>query len=348
MDVIKKINTRFKDYTNSRRPKKNPIKWGIIGTGYMATTFCRAIQGNEKSIVSAVYSRTNEKGKTFAKRFNIPFSTNKFQDFFDGNKFDIVYIATPTHHHYEHVKKCLCAGFNVLCEKPLVTSLKNFDELQEIARKNKCFLMEGMWSKCLPTFAQAQKWIKEKRIGSIELIRVDFYKNQIRMNPDQYISKNDYGVLNDYGIYALSFPQEFLSGKYIMSWNKRIIENNIDTDWAIILDSTESKAFLNISSNFKGESRARIYGNDGSIEFGSQFNRTNTVSLYNRQGNLLERKTYQYIFDGFEYQVNEVHSCLQTGRLESNLIPLKKTRQTLLIMSILRKENDERRREIQI
>lgn len=65
---------------------------------------------------------------------------------------DVVYVATPIKQHYENIKLCLENNKNVICEKPFTENVEQMTELYEIAKRNGCFLMEGMWMKCLPTY----------------------------------------------------------------------------------------------------------------------------------------------------------------------------------------------------
>lgn len=55
---------------------------------------------------------------------------------------DAVYIGTPHTFHYENAKAALLAGKHVLCEKPFTFDLQELDELIEIAKEQKLFLME--------------------------------------------------------------------------------------------------------------------------------------------------------------------------------------------------------------
>ncbi len=40
----------------------------------------------------------------------------------------------------------------MLCEKPLCMNYKQSKELVELAREKKLFLMEGIWSRCMPAY----------------------------------------------------------------------------------------------------------------------------------------------------------------------------------------------------
>ena len=49
-------------------------------------------------------------------------------------------------------KMYLNAGKAVLCEKPLCMNVKETQELVALARSKKVFLMEAVWSRCLPAY----------------------------------------------------------------------------------------------------------------------------------------------------------------------------------------------------
>ena len=342
--MIQKILNRLKKEwrkTPLGRTKKNenPLRWGIIGLGYMAETFSCAIDGSKDDVVYAVASRSLDKAKAFAKNHGGCRAYGSYEDMVNDKSLDldIIYIATPVKYHYEHVKLCLEAGKNVLCEKPITSTLEQLDELMELAKKHNCFLMEGMWMKCLPTFQKACQWINEGKIGDIELVRVDFYKReQIRAGHAIYNSQEGGGVLRDFGVYAIAFMEHFLGGyPDELASKSRISSHGIDADWQITAKKKNVQAFVNLSSNFGSLSKAVVIGRKGFVEWNSQFNRTNTVTLYDANGVHVETFATNYEYEGFEYEIKEVHKCIREGKKESNIATLAGTRNTMQIINTL-------------
>lgn len=319
----------------------NPIRWGVIGLGYMAETFSCAIDGNKDGVVYAVASRSLEKAIAFAACHGKCKAYGSYEEMV-GNKdlrLDIVYIATPVKYHYEHIKLCLESGLNVLCEKPITSTLQQLNELIEIAKKNNCFLMEGMWMKCLPTFQKAVEWINQGRIGDIQLVKVDFYKRElIREECTIYNAQNGGGVLRDYGVYAIAFMEYFLDGvPDSISAHKRISSHGIDSDWSITASNHEILSTINISSNFGSLSKAAIIGTKGFIEWESQFNRTNCIAIYDENGKRLDKYIASYKYEGFEYEIDEVQTCIRHNQKESSIATLKGSRNTIEIIDKLLK-----------
>ena len=339
--MIKRIKRVAKKYLRklpffSIKKSTNPVKWGIVGLGNMAEVFATALDGNKDGIVYAVASRDLQKAKLFGKKHSCKNAYGSYEEMLNDKslEIDIVYIATPVKYHYDHIKLCLLAGKNVICEKPITSNISQMEQLITIAKKNNCFLMEGMWMKCLPSFQKAKEWIRTGEIGEIEFIKVDFYKREwIRPELTIFNSEEGGGVLKDFGVYAISFATSFIGGfPDNLFANSRISNLNLDTDWQIFFEKNNRKAFISLSSNFSSMSKAAVVGNEGTIEWNSQFNRTNIITLYDMFGIKKDQFNIKYEYEGFEYEINEVQKCLKSGLKESSLVPLNETFDTMKIL----------------
>lgn len=316
------------------RKSKETIRWGIMGLGNMAEVFATAIDGNKDGVVYAVASRDMNKATTFGKRHNCKHTYGSYENMIydESIGIDVIYIATPVKYHYDNIKACLKAGKNVLCEKPICSSASQLKELVDLAKSKNCFLMEGMWMKCLPTFIKAKEW--ETRIGRKELIKVDFYKRErIRSNMTIFNASEGGGVLKDFGVYAISFMESFIGGMPdAICANSRISLLGIDSDWQIYARKEDVQAFVSLSSNFDSLSKASVIGTEGSIEWKSQFNRTNIITLFDKNGITKDSFVTKYDFDGFEYEINEVHKCIKAGLKESQMVTLRDSLNTLSLI----------------
>ena len=58
-----------------------------------------------------------------------------YDDVLKVKEIDIIDICLPPHLHFSACKKAIEAGKHVICEKPLVSSLKEVDELEKISKK---------------------------------------------------------------------------------------------------------------------------------------------------------------------------------------------------------------------
>lgn len=325
---------------------QNPVKWGIVGTGSMSEIIATTLDYSKEGKLEAVSSRSMAKAQKFALNHGKCNFYDSYKEMINDSKvaIDVVYIATPVEQHYPIIKECLLAGKNVLCEKPITPKVAEFNELVELAKEKNCFLMEGMWMKCLPTFRKALEWIEQGSIGIPELIKVNFNKHKVlaathRQKPLEMGG----GVLQDYGIYAITFMTTFLAGvPNKMDFSSRIDNHGLDTDWSIIAERNNVKAFVNISSNFDAQSKASISGSKGSIQWESQFNRTNKIILFDQNGLQQEHCVFNYRFGGYEFEVAEVNNCIREKTNESILVPWSESSDAITVLDLLLKNKNSR------
>lgn len=323
------------------KKKDDAVKWAIIGLGNMAEVFASALDTDADSKIVAVASRSIGKAKAFASRHGRGRAYGSYEEMLTdvSLQIDVVYIATPAKYHTDHIKMCLNAGKNVLCEKPISISSGELSSMMQLAEEKGSFLMEGMWMKCLPTFRKASEWVDQGQIGELELIKVDFYKREL-INPKLSIfnAAEGGGIMHDYGVYAIAFASAFLGGyPDVIEFHKRNSSFDIDSDWQFFAEREKRKAFVSLSSNFKGFSKAALIGSKGVIEFDAQFNRTNRIVRYDEYGKPQEAFHVNYKNDGFEYEIAEVNHCIREGKIYSEVVSLQKSLETVRIIDCLMK-----------
>src|SRR5688572_13553347 len=54
-----------------------------------------------------------------------------------ADRIDVVAIVTPNHLHHMTSKRCLAAGFHVICDKPLTTSLADAEDLVRLVEETR-------------------------------------------------------------------------------------------------------------------------------------------------------------------------------------------------------------------
>ena len=94
------------------------IRWGIIGTGGIASTFAADLELTDSGTAVAVGSRSQETADAFADRFGIPNRHVSYEALVADPEVDVVYVATPHPMHHEDALLALRAGKPVLVEKP--------------------------------------------------------------------------------------------------------------------------------------------------------------------------------------------------------------------------------------
>ena len=70
---------------------------------------------------------------------------------------DIIYIASPHSHHYEHTMLCLKNKKAVICEKAFALNSREVDEMIKEAEKQGVFLMEALMASFPANLSERQK-----------------------------------------------------------------------------------------------------------------------------------------------------------------------------------------------
>ena len=77
---------------------------GILGAGKIAGVMADTINKMDDVELYAVGSRTLEKANAFAREFDIDKAYGSYEELVSDDAIDLIYIATPHSHHYEHMK----------------------------------------------------------------------------------------------------------------------------------------------------------------------------------------------------------------------------------------------------
>lgn len=317
------------------------VNWGIIATGRIADSFARAVNYTEGAKLLAVDSRNLSTAMKFADKHDIPRSYQGYDELCRDSDIDIVYIATPTSCHYENVRKCLESGKNVLCEKAVTADFQQLLQLIELAKEKNLFFMEAMWMKCLPAFRQALSWAKQGKIGNIRMIKADF-SNIVKFDPQDRLFNKELGAsaLLDLGIYPISLFTAFLGNTpSAVRSNLFIGRTGTDFDGQITLEYDNAFAVSVIGYDIENNNNAVVIGDKGRIVFGDWFFCSSEVTLYDDMAQIVEKKSFPHLCNGYEYEIMEACRCLKENRKESWLIPLEDTKATMRIMETILKQN---------
>ena len=88
-----------------------------------------------------------------------------FEDVLKIKEIDIIDICLPPHLHFSACKKSLEAGKHVICEKPLVSNLKEVDELEKISKETGKIIFPVFQYRYGPGFSELKALIKSGLAG---------------------------------------------------------------------------------------------------------------------------------------------------------------------------------------
>lgn len=316
---------------------RSEIKWGIMGTGWIAEQFTQDLAHVSNGQGLAVGSRSQESADRFAAKFNIPRAYATYEELVNDPEIDAIYVATPHPLHRENVMLALRAGKAVLCEKPFTVNSGELAEIISFAQQSGLFLMEAMWTRFLAPIIQVRSWLAEGRIGEVKLVKADAgFRSD--WNPQGRLLNPDLGggALLDIGIYPVSFAAMiFGANPEKVQSTAHIGETGVDEQFSMILDYGNGKvASLNGAVRLNITNEAYIYGTEGYIHIPSFLYATTTTLHVDGQ----EVETFTDVRDaiGYAFEAEEVGRCLLAGVTESPVIPLSESLSILQLLDEVR------------
>ena len=318
-----------------------PIRWGIVGTGGIATSFADDLALLPDASLVAVGSRSQTAADDFGTRFDVPHRHGSYGDLVNDADVDVVYVATPHVGHHGAAMSAIIAGKAVLVEKPFTLNAREAVSLIDAARSRGVFLMEAMWARFLPHMVRVRALIASGALGDVRVVIADhnqwFARDASHRLFDPAVGG---GALLDLGIYPVSLASMVFGAPERVTAVSDPAFTGVDaTTSAILQYAGGAHSVLTTSLEVAGPNRATIVGTQARIEIDAVFYAPTQFSLIGRDGTVLERFDEPHEGRGMQHEAAEVMRCLRAGKLESDVLPLD---ETLAIMDTL----DEIRRQI--
>lgn len=267
------------------------MRYGVIGTGWIAKSFIDGARMLCNSDFVAVYSRTKESGGRFADENGIDKVYTDINEFAKGD-FDAVYIASPNRLHYEQTKLMLQSGKHVICEKPITVEPDELEELQTLAKENGLIYIEAI----MYMFNPAANLLKDaiKKIGRITSVHFDF--SQLSSKYPAYLEgklPNIFnpalatGCLMDLGIYCVYPSLDLFGMPDKITACAHFMESGADGSGnaAFLYDDK----LVNLTYSKLGQDRlgSQIFGDEGTITIES-ISKLINMKLIDNKGNVTE------------------------------------------------------------
>lgn len=297
------------------------VKWGVIGPGNIASKFVSDFQFVPNGEVIAVASRSKARAHEFADKFGIPKIYDDYYNMLSDDEIEAIYVATPHNFHFEQSLRCLEAGKAVLCEKPITTTLSEFQELRGFAEQKQLLMMEGMWTYFLPAMRKALTWVKKGRIGEVLHVKSDF-GFRATFDPDSrlFSPKLAGGALLDIGIYHLALARLFLGDDYSdIRIRVEKATTGVDSDLSIWIEYPRAFATLHASINAMLPNKTYVIGESGYIEIPNAW-QAYECALY-QEGKMIEHFQDGRESFGFNYECESFNDFLLNGQIQSEIVP---------------------------
>ena len=312
------------------------IRWGILGCGRIARKFANDLKLVDDAELIAVGSRSIDNANAFAKDFPVLYTHGSYEALVQNELVDVIYIATPHSEHYQNTMLCLENKKAVLCEKAFAVNSKQAQEMIDLAKAQKVFLMEAVWTKFLPQYQRLKTMLREGLLGDIKAVQINFgFRPQEPIPARMYDPALAGGSLLDIGIYNVFMALSVL-GKpdHIDAWMTPA-HTGVDEQCAVLFrynNGAMAQLFSSFSTYMPTE--AEICGTTGRIRLTNRFYSPDTIMEYyvDSPDSLEVIQVDKEPGHGYQYEAKHVCQCLQQGLIES---PVMTHEDSLVLMEML-------------
>ena len=301
------------------------FNWGILGPGGIAKAFATDLKLLDGHSVAAVGSRTLKNAQDFANTFGGT-AYGSYEALVADPTIDAIYVATPHPAHKDNVVLALNAGKPVLCEKPFAVNAKEAQEMVAAAQKNNVAMMEAMWSRFLPHYAQVREIVASGVLGKILTVHADHGQRLADQNIVRLVEPAlAGGALLDLGIYPVSFAHMVLGNPTKITASGVLTDKGVDAQTSMIFDYADgAQAVLNTTMIEQTPCRAVVAGVDGWLEIDRVFYTPTSMRVTLFDGSVTEYPT-NYTGHGLREQAEAFKKLVQSGHTQSAILNWKDT-----------------------
>lgn len=311
------------------------MRVGILGCGNIAAVMAETIQKTSGVFLEAVAARDKERAREFATRYGAVKSFGSYEELCSDPVTELIYVATTTNLHKEHMLLAIKHGKSVLCEKAFTVNEKEAEEVFAAAKEAGVLVAEAIWTRYMPSRHTINEIIASGRIGKVTTITANLgYK----IADKERIAEPALGggAILDLGVYPINFALMAREGLSIERMAGLCTKNEKGADIRDTINfafSDGSEASIFVDAATISDRRGIIYGTDGYIEV-ENVNNPEVIRVYSgdRRPVLLEEIAVRHQVNGYEYELDECRKALEEHKTE---VPSMPHRETLRVMRLM-------------
>lgn len=313
-----------------------PLRWGILGIGWIAERFVASLHRHTRQVVYAVGSRSLGTAQAFARDHRVLTAHASYADLVGDPGVDVVYVATPHTFHLPQALLAISAGKHVVVEKPLGLDAAQAEQVRDAAAAAGVFCMEAMWSLFLPKFDVLRRLLDDGAIGEPRTVVADlgewFEAGHRILRPDLAG-----GPMLDLGTYPVTLATWVLGAPDDVVALGTDAPSGVSAQVGAVLRSRPGAlAVLHTTLQAETPTAATIAGTDGEIVLDGPFYHPGRFVVRDRAGRELVHDETPVGHDALHFEAAEAARCITGGLLESPRRTLAATVTTLRAMDAIR------------
>lgn len=293
------------------------MKFATIGTSMITERFIEAAAESGKLTLKAVYSRDLEKATRFANQYDVKLVFNQLEQLATCEEIEVVYIASPNSIHYEQAIFLMEHGKHIICEKPMFTSMKEWENAFEKARKNNVFLFEAMRTIHAPNFSVLKNNLG--RVGQIRSVNLQYMKYSSRYDqylegevPNIFSAKYAGGALVDLGIYPLYMAISLFGEPDSSIYVPVMLDSGVDGGGTLVLQYVDFVCTIVCSKITDSYGSNEIHGEKGNIIFPGS-GTVEKIEFIDRETKVCEPFSIEQTNNDMVYEIETFTDIIKTG-----------------------------------
>lgn len=314
------------------------MKIGILGAGGIARVMAETINGMDEAQCYAVAARDLGRAQKFAEEFGVEKAYGSYEEMLQDPLVELVYIATPHSHHYEHVKLCLEHGKHVLCEKAFTANAAQAEEILKMAEEKGLLLTEAIWTRYMPMRKTIDEVVASGIIGKITSLSANL-GYVIEQNERIHAPELAGGALLDLTVYPLNFASMVFGDDIVKVDASCVkIDTGVDGQDNVMLTYRDGKmATLYTTIHAQTDRRGMINGSLGYIEI-ENINNYESMKVYDLDRKVIASYEAPKQITGYEYEVRAAIRAIREGKTECEEMPHAETIKMMKLMDRIRSD----------
>lgn len=313
---------------------------GILGAGSIAGSMAHTIRmlcesGCNDVTLYAIAARDLPRAQAFADQYGVQKAFGSYEEMLADPALDLVYIATPHSHHYQHIRLCVSHGKHVLCEKAFTVNARQAEDALRYAQARGVLVTEAIWTRYQPMRQMIRQVLDEGLIGTPGLLTANLcypVSNRPRIVNPALAG----GALLDVGVYALNFAEMVFGPADEAHASCTKNELGVDmTDQMVLTWKDGKAAHLTAGVTVASDRSGCIYGDRGYLVV-ENINNPQSISIYDVDHRLVRQLSCPPQLTGYEYEVLETVRCIREGKTECPSMPHSETVHIMELMDRLR------------
>lgn len=170
----------------------DPVRIGVVGCGYVATSYAETLIHHPELELVAVCDRVRRRAQDFANRWPADIYDDVAELLAKSNAELILNLTNPRD-HFEVSKSCLEAGLHVYSEKPLAMTAEDAKTLTYLASSRNLQLMTAPCSVLSETATTLCDVVNQGLVGKVRLVIANFDDGMIAPREKPWNWRNSLG-----------------------------------------------------------------------------------------------------------------------------------------------------------